>query len=111
MSVKMRQEVERKIATAFIQSALKAGFLISVDNGEDETRPMSNEKSILSAMFQTDEDRLYTFVPKSDGSKRSRHGWVYFIYGNDGWDVISDYTVNLQPLMAAADKISDYYEG
>jgi hypothetical protein len=105
MSVKMRQEVERKIATAFIKSALDADYEISINNGgdEDETEPLFDQTSILNAMFQTDEEHLYLW-------KNSKIvGWVFFVYGNDGWDVISDYTTNLEPLMAEANKISEYY--
>lgn len=103
MSVKMRQEVERKIATAVITDALKVGYIISVDNGEEETQPTSNPNSILKAMFTTDEDTLHLW------KAGKRFGWVVFIYGNDGWDVISDYSTNLEPIMKNASKISEHY--
>lgn len=40
-------------------------------------------------------------------------GWVYCVFGNDGWDVISDYTTKLDGLglMADAEKLSDHYSG
>lgn len=106
MSVKMRQEVERKIAAALVKSARAAGYTISVDNGEDETYKMSSAKAVLAAMFTTDEDRLFMWNPANGKCV----GWVYFVYGNDGWDVISDYTTNLEPIMAEANKISKQYE-
>ena len=119
MSVKMRQEVERKIATAFVQSALLAGYTVSVDNGDSATGKLHNLKAILAAMFQTDEDRLHIYNPRRisavllSGQTRQPSnqyvGWVYFVYGNDGYDVISDYTVTLEPIMGAANKISDHY--
>lgn len=105
MSVKMRQEVERKIAEALVKSALAEGYIISVYNGDDETSPFRTCEKVISHMFATDEDRLYLW---KDGK---RFGWVFFVYGNDGWDVISDYTVNLEHIMAEANKISKYYEG
>jgi hypothetical protein len=37
------------------------------------------------------------------------HGWVLFIYGNDGWDVISDYTCNLEPIMGPANELSEQH--
>ena len=104
--VKMRQEVERKIAKALIVDALKAGFVVSVDNGEDETKKFDDVKSILDAMFLTDEEHLHMWNP----SNGRQVGWVFLVYGNDGWDVISDYTVNLEPIMAGANKIADHYE-
>lgn len=110
MSVKMRQEVERKIAEATVNSLLQAGFAISVDNGGNEYELASSKDSaaILAAMFLCDEDRLYTH---RDGES-DPFGWVYFVYGNDGWDVINDYTVNLEQYVgdgSKADEISRHY--
>jgi hypothetical protein len=104
MSVKMRQKVEREISTALIRELLRQGFHVSVDNGEEETKPMAKESAILAAMFQCDEDRLYAW------RDADRFGWVYLVYGNDGWDVISDYTVNLECAMGPANKVADQYE-
>ena len=42
--------------------------------------------------METDDD--YLFVYKAGQSER--FGWVRFVYGNDGYDVISDYTINLE---------------
>jgi hypothetical protein len=106
MSVKMRQEVERKIAAALIDSALKAGYTITVNDGEEDVLKRSaSADAILKAMFTTDEDRLYLHAQNA----KATFGWVLFIYGNDGWDVISDYTTNLEPIMGAANKLADYY--
>jgi len=107
MSVKMRQLVEKEIATAFIKEALKANYSITVYDSEEDTLIRSKDKtSILKAMFTSDDDRLYLY---KDGAK-DYYGWVWFIYGNDGWDVISDYTTNLDPLMPNVNKVIDKYE-
>ena len=105
MSVKMRQEVERKIATAFVTEAIKAGFVLTVDYGDGESKRFRTIESVLAAMFQGDDDRVYVYNPTNN----QRVGWCWFVYGNDGWDVISDYTVNLEPLMGPANKISEHY--
>ena len=107
MSVKMRQEVERKIAAAFITAALAAGYTINIHNGgsgPELPQPSSDKEVILAAMFATDDEHLMVY---KDGKQI---GWVYFVYGNSGWDVISDYSTNLGPLMAEADKISEMYQ-
>jgi hypothetical protein len=109
MSVKMRQEVERKIVTRLLKDAVAAGYWISVDNGEDEpTKNSQNIRKILKFMFQCDEERIYLHA--SEDEPLIYEGWVYLVYGNDGWDVIADYTTNLQHIMAGADKISDKYQ-
>lgn len=105
MSVKMRQEVERKIATAFVKAAIREKYEIVVDYGDGPTDLLFTTRSVLAAMFQGDEDRLYLY--KKGGTRIV--GWVYFVYGNDGWDVISDYTTNLESLMGEANKISKHY--
>jgi hypothetical protein len=112
MSVKMRQEVERKIATAAIEAILKAGFSISVDNGGDEYElaHSTDKEQILKSMFLADEDRLFVEPPNS--KKGQWFGWLYLVYGNDGWDVISDYTVNLEEYIgegSEAHRLSEYY--
>jgi hypothetical protein len=91
--VKMRQAVEKSISKKVVNALLTAGFAISVDNGGDdyELAHSTNGVDIVKAMFLADEDRLYA---EKDGKT---FGWVYLIYGNDGWDVINDYTVNLEP--------------
>jgi hypothetical protein len=102
----MRQEVERKIVAAVIDGALAAGYTLDVNDGEETTLTKSADKGkILAAMFTTDEDWLLV----NDAKGRAKFGWVRFIYGNDGWDVVSDYTTNLEPIMGEANKISDSY--
>lgn len=110
MSVKMRQEVERKIASAAVKAILANGYKISVDNGGDdfEITRSEDEKAVLAAMFAADDDRLYVY----ELDKVRPLGWVYFVYGNDGYDVISDYTVNLEKLVgegSEAQRLSDHY--
>lgn len=107
MSVKMRQEVERKIAKAVIDSAIQAGYYIDVDDREETVlRSSRDADAVLSAMFTTDEDKLYLSHQENDVSYE---GWVYFVYGNDGWDVVNDYTTNLEPIMTEANRLADYY--
>lgn len=94
-SVQNRQRVERQIARATLRNAVAAGFdKFEVDNGDDEnTSTHTSVRGTLDAMFQTDEDRVFLWK----GEKQV--GWVYFVYGNDGWDVISDYTTNLEHII------------
>lgn len=126
MTVKQRQLVERTIAEAAIDSALAKGYKLSVDNGADgdddnvrDFETLSADKAdILSRMFQTDEDYLFVWQATGAVAKygdrdatTGRAGWIRFIYGNSGWDVISDYSDNdainsvLDPVNVMVDKI------
>jgi hypothetical protein len=101
--VKRRQDVEIRILKATVKALLDAGFTLSVFDGEEDlllhrTGPETpvvggskDTKTIYNALYNTDEDYLNAW--------KGGHifGWVRFVYGNDGWDVICDYTTNLEP--------------
>jgi hypothetical protein len=98
-------EIEKTIVTMIIEDALAAGYSVTLNNGGD-TNELENSKDkaeILAAMFATDDERL-TFYADA-----SRVGWVYFVYGNDGWDVVNDHIVNdrMGAVLARADAYAD----
>lgn len=101
MGVKTRQRIERLIVTAVINALLKAGFSITIENGGDtpELTQSTDRAEIISHLFLTDEEYI---IPVQSGT---RFGWVYAVYGNDGWDVISDYTVNLEPYIGEGTEV------
>ncbi len=93
MTTDQRIAIERKIAKLTIRALLDAGYHITVNDGEEDALENSTLPSaILEAMFSTDEDYLFCTDPL--GAKTGQ--WVRFVYGNDGYDVISDYTVSLE---------------
>lgn len=98
----MIRQVEKLIAKRVIADALAAGFALGVNDGEETVLENStNPDAVLAAMFSTDDDHLLFY---KDGK---RVGWVRFIYGNSGYDVVNDYTVNLEPVMVGATKLAD----
>jgi hypothetical protein len=106
MNVKTRQKIEKWIARKFIRVALAAGYAISLDNGGHafEFEHSTDFKFIIGEMHATDEERLHL-------SKDGKHiGWVFFVYGNDGWDVICDYTANLEHLMPEVSQLAERLE-
>jgi hypothetical protein len=54
-------------------------------------------------MFKTDQEHIRVF------RDNEQIGWVFFVYGNDGWDVVNDYTTNLEFIMQCANKIADQH--
>ena len=102
-----RQDIERAIASQCINDLHNAGYNITVNDGEDDVVENSlDHNEVLDAMFSTDEDYLIVFLP----GQAIRSGWVRFIYGNDGWDVINDYTVNLEGALATTIALGDRLE-
>ncbi len=105
-----RSQMETSIVSAVITSALAAGYSVSVDNGgdEDELARSTDLTAILGALFATDDEYLY-FYPADAAPDANHWSWVRFIYGNSGWDVVADYGMNLDPLMASAEALSNQY--
>lgn len=95
----MRAEniIERLVARQCIADLLAAGFVVSVNDGEETTLAKSTDTAaIVAAMFTTDEDWFYLRDTRYPDAPEGHHAWVRFIYGNSGWDVINDYTTNLE---------------
>ena len=117
MSVKLRQELERKIMRRFVRAALASGhrLAVSLERGYDLDEMLlgsRDEKKIIAAAFEGDECHIFVQPatgPTVEGGKVISEGWVFFVFGNDGWDVISDYTTNLEPLLKSANELSEAY--
>ena len=103
--LKQRINLERRIARQIVTDALATGYSLNVNNGDENEFDCAttDKRKILSAMFQTDQEHLLVY----NSSNGQRIGWVFFVYGNDGWDVVNDYTVNLEPIMRNANLIAD----
>lgn len=75
-----------------------------IDNGDDTTKRLADRDAILREMFATDDERLLLYRKGRAG------GWVSLVYGNDGFDVISDYTTNLEGVLKPANELADRME-
>src|SRR5262252_875557 len=106
LRLEKRIAIEKRIARKVVDALLTAGFAITVSNGgdEDEIVKSTDASAIKAVMFATDDERLHTY---KDGKP---FGWVWFVYGNDGWDVICDYTVNLEPWIGEGTKVEKAIE-
>jgi len=97
--------IEKMIAERCIHDLLAAGYSLSVYDGEETTlRRCTRPTVILAAMATTDEDYLLVHPL---GANKPRIGWVRFIYGNAGWEVINDYTTNLETVLAGTNALAD----
>lgn len=117
MSIAMRKAIEREIIGKFVDDALAAGYrlAVSLDRGYDIDEMLlastAREEIINEAMAGDD---AHIFVQPHDGpTVDDGHvvsaGWVRVVLGNDGWDVLADYTTNLEPLLSGASALSDKY--
>jgi hypothetical protein len=108
-NVRRRVKIEENIVRHIVADLLKAGFYLSVDDGGDEfaIKDSRDEKAILDALMNTNEDLLYADAYETNVYGGSPYNWVRFVYGNDGWDVVNDYTGDLsgiiEPITDAAE--------
>jgi hypothetical protein len=107
MDIVTIQKIERRITAQAVTDLLAAGFTVSVFDGEETTvKKSSNKKAIVAALMTTDEDMLRAF--NADGKFV---GMVYFVYGNDGWDVVNDYSISLEPFLTTTVQLWEKLEG
>ena len=105
-AARARITIERKIVLRLIDDLLAAGCELSVFDGEELYPSTTDRAAVIDAVMNTDADTLMVRRAR-DGLK----GWVELVYGNDGWDVISDYTVSLEPLLAGVNGHASSLEG
>jgi len=106
LNLKARIAAEKTIARRVVKDALAAGYTLSVDNGGDtpEIENSSSFKLVVAEMFATDEERLYFYKDSKPA------GMVQFVYGNDGYDVMADYSVSLEDVLKGAKEVANKIE-
>jgi hypothetical protein len=110
-AVRARQRIEQTIVLAVVKALLDAGYSLGVDDGEEITIHRSRDaKAIEAALFTTDEDFLLVYDKENTGKDKRGDWWVRFTYGNDGWDVMSDYCVALDSVIGDGTDIEKLIE-
>lgn len=84
---------EQQVMRQCIADLLAAGYELTINNGGGSFEiPWSRDAEVVfNVMGQSDED--YIFL------RRDTRKWVRFIYGNDGYDVINDYSSSLEQVL------------
>lgn len=89
---------EIRIVKRTVDALIKAGYWLNVDNGgdtEELDEPTQDREALHKVLGETDDERIMVYRAV-DGPLCA---WVLLVYGNDGWDVISDYTTNIDPII------------
>jgi hypothetical protein len=107
MNIENRIKLEKRIVRKLVRALLADGYDIAVDNGGDEYEVGFTDKftEVINGLFACDEEFLVVQKVKAGETRRSM---VHLIYGNDGWDVICDYSCSLESIV---DPISDWASG
>lgn len=91
------RKLENTIIRVFIREALQRGHTITVttDDGDELTRSNQINK-IVDALRSTDYDSLRVH----NGDKYI--GGMLLVWGNDPWEVISDYSISVEEMVEPA---------
>lgn len=103
--VRGRIQTERAVCRKLIRALHAAGYKLRVVSTDDyETKVGEGEAGLMRALFNLDDAFL---VPHTVCG--TPHGWVRLVFGNDGWDVVSDYTTDLEPVLAPVNDYADSF--
>lgn len=106
MNTENRIKLERKIVRKAVKDLLAKYSTISVNDGEIWVLKRSTDLTeVMKALFSTDEDSIAVY-----DASGNRQGSVYFVYGNDGYDVIADYSIGLEDALKGANELAAKYE-
>jgi len=109
-AVAIRQAIEKKIVKKTLETFTELGYVFSVYDGGEQHPVTSNIEEAMEQIFAVDEAHLHVFSPKLQeeiGTSNKCSGWIWFVMGNDGWDVICDYTVGLEEILKPVEKYID----
>ena len=98
-------EIESAIVEKLIDSAFSSGYAISVVSEEDwDIAKSRDKKEITDLLGDLEHARLYFHVcefailSKTENKLiqifNNTEFWVQLVFGNDGYDVITDYLIN-----------------
>lgn len=112
MNIAERIAIEQQIARKTIEVMVAAGYYVSVYDGQAIACFYTQDvEEALNAMMTVDEEWLHVAKkrePLPAGEKPFRRvGSVFFVYGNDGYDVVNDHSLILGPQM---DLVEAYVE-
>lgn len=108
MNPNFRQVIEQAIVRKVVATLLadEDNYTISVHDGDGVTLRRSRDiNAIVGAMMTTDEEMLLVY-PHNGNDRRT----IIFIYGNNGFDVINDYSTSLESIMEPISKWVDELE-
>ncbi len=106
--VTTREDVEEHLVLMLVADLVSAGYVLELNDYPDGHVRFTAEQA-PSVLFKSDEDIIHVYSPFG-----AHIGWVRCFYGN-GWAVVSDYTTNLEGILARSNQeasdIMVQYEG
>ncbi len=94
MNLQTRIAAEKSITKALIKSVLDLGYIVAVYDGEEKYNNLT-AKQALDHALSVDECWVYARKPSEQTAGKFKTFATFFlVYGNDGYDLICDHSVN-----------------
>jgi hypothetical protein len=103
--VRGRAYIELQIVNALITAAAEADYTLRIDELDEDDMQSYYGGDFRTALFDLDDAHVSVLA----GTRRI--GWVYFVFGNDGYDCVSDYSVRLGEFLKPVDAVADKWGG
>jgi hypothetical protein len=99
MNDRMRQRIQRRIILRIVSDALAGGYSISVQADGDTLVSCSTDRlAIMSTASRYSPDSLLIHSADDEADP----GRVEFDYANEPWDVINDFSCNIEDAVRGA---------
>ncbi len=106
--VRLRILIERAIVRKTVEALLAAGYQVAVHDGEETAcKRTASLQKVMKAIMATDDDLLTVSQNPGAEGRWEEIGWIKFVYGNSGWDVTSDHTMNLGEVLKPVEEYAD----
>lgn len=104
-TVKNRVAMEKRILKSAVEELINHGFTITIRHEGEPTgiNASTDVSAIIEEAHGVDECQIDVKSPTANGA-------VFFVYGNDGYDIICDYTMNLEPYLVKTFALADKLE-
>lgn len=113
--IRQRMLIERAVIRRAVEDLLAAGKTLRVfyghENGDSSDYGgvhTTDLRNVMSQIQACDEEWLNVYIPSPDKPGFLRFiGQIALVYGNDGWDVIADNHVSLEPWLKGAEELAE----
>jgi hypothetical protein len=88
------RRIDREIATKLVDAFLADGYTITCDlqDGQPEFERSTDRDGILEYLWQVEIAELWAH-------KGRKRGWLRLIFDEEGWDLVQDYSVDLEHIV------------
>lgn len=101
-SVKHRASLELAIVNKLIKEANKREYWLAIGEFAYKFNLKIEADKFKSNLFNLDDSVVYVY-----DKDKNDIGWILFVFGNDGWDCISDYTVTLENFLKPINEFAE----